>query len=147
VSVRPFVTAFVLLFSVSWSLHAQSTGTGTITGHVTDASGASIAHAEVTATSISSGATYSEESDSQGIFHFAGVRAGEYKIETTASGFRKLTQQSVVLAADTTRIVDLQLTVGSMSDAVTVTDAHRQSIPPMAPLVRSSTESSSKNLA
>lgn len=120
--VRPLITAFALL-SVSLSLHAQSSGTGTITGRIIDSSGAVVGHAQVSATSASSGASYSEESDSQGIFHFSGIRAGEYQIDAIASGFRKLTQQSVVLAADTTRIVDLQLTVGSTSDAVTVTDA------------------------
>jgi hypothetical protein len=114
---------FVFIFSFAARLQAQSTGTGTLTGLITDASGAAVAHAKVVATSTSTGLTYEGTTNSEGSFRLPGLRAGQYSIEASASGYSKLTQQAVNIDADAIRNVDLRLAVGASSESVTVTDA------------------------
>ena len=94
-----------------------------MSGTITDSSGAVISEAEVTVRQSSTGLERSTKTNSDGFYSLPALRAGEYVVRAQAAGFQRIEQQGVVLQSDTTRTVNLQLTVGGASDATTVTTA------------------------
>ena len=117
---------FVLIFLsalLSISAIAQSSGSGTLSGTVADSSGAIIPEAEVTVHQTLTGLERSTKTNSDGFYSLPALRAGEYAVRAQAQGFQRIEQQGVVLQSDTTRTVNLQLTVGEASDTTTVTTA------------------------
>src|SRR5690348_15564954 len=75
-------------------LNAQ-VDTGSITGVVTDASGAVVSGAKVTLTNQGTGAALTTTSGADGVFKFSPVRVGTYKVEVASQGFQTTTQTGV----------------------------------------------------
>lgn len=107
------------LITTPGSLSAQ-TSRGSITGIVTDATGAAIPNATITLTgNISRSAT----SNDAGLYRFDAVEPGEYKIEFAANGFKKALKANIVAAGGQVTSVDAQLEVGDTSTILEVTDS------------------------
>jgi Carboxypeptidase regulatory-like domain len=62
---------------------------GSLTGTVTDASGAVVSGAGVTALEVRTGATQNATTDSSGIYRFATLLPGTYTVTITAPGFSR----------------------------------------------------------
>ena len=101
-------------------LHAQ-VDTGSITGTVTDPSGAVINAAKVTLTNEGTGVSLSVNTGSDGSYTFSPVRIGSYKIEASAQGFKTVSQSNVVVNVSANVLVNLKLPTGSVSETVEVT--------------------------
>jgi hypothetical protein len=119
---RPRSVALVLpvFLLLSLPLRAQQTG-ASITGHVTDASGAAIAEAKIVITSTTTGSVYSTESDSAGIYRIPFAAIGEYTLTAEKTGFQTYVQKGLTLIVDQKVTVDVQLKLGAVSQSVTVT--------------------------
>ncbi|HVN19001.1 MAG TPA: TonB-dependent receptor [Dongiaceae bacterium] len=114
-----------LLFGFAFSvlpLRAQ-VDTGSITGTVSDASGAVVSGAKVTLTNEGTGASLSVNSSSDGTYTFSPVRIGTYKIEASAQGFKTVSQPHLVVNVDANVLVNLKLPTGSVTETVEVTTA------------------------
>jgi hypothetical protein len=94
---------------------------GTLLGTVTDATGAAVPNAKVTATEVSTGAIHLSASNDSGNYTFPDLQPGLYSVTVEAKGFKKLTQQNITLLSNTTVRVDLALTLGNVTESVTVT--------------------------
>src|SRR5262245_19938105 len=105
---------------------AQIGGTGSIQGIVSDATGAVIAGATVSATNIATGVKTDRQTTGAGFYVISPLPPGEYKISVMATGFRPLEQDKVVVDALSTVGLNLTLQVGAASDTVTVTAAPAQ---------------------
>ena len=114
--------AVLLVPALSSHAHAQA-DQGAITGLVTDASGAVIANADVTLTSVDTGLTLQTKADSSGNYVFSPVKIGNYKVTVTAEGFSSTTQENIQLHVQDRDEVNVQLKTGSSSETVTVTTA------------------------
>ncbi len=79
--------------------NAQS---GEITGTVTDPTGAIVANAHVTITSIETGNTHTTVSNGAGVFDFPSLNVGDYNLAVGASGFETYKKNGIVMnvAAD-----------------------------------------------
>ncbi len=119
-----FVSAFV--FFTAPSLFAQIGGTGSIQGIITDATGAVIPGATVTATNAATGVKTERQTTGAGLYVLSPLAPGEYKISVMATGFRQLEQDKVVVDALTTVGLNLTLQVGASTETVTVTAAPTQ---------------------
>lgn len=108
-----------LLFSFA-AAFAQTMGTGTITGTLSDPSGALVAQARITAKNLSTGIERTALSDAQGLYVIPAVQVGTYQIQAGHEGFKTVTQENVHLDIDTTVTVNFALEVGSTSQSVTV---------------------------
>jgi hypothetical protein len=115
---KSIALASLMLFAVS-AVHAQ-TGTGKISGVVTDSTGALVAGAKVTATNQANGSVREDTSDASGIFSFPALAAGNYTLTTTIKGFQTGKQTNVVLDAASDRTVNFKLIVGQISQEVVV---------------------------
>lgn len=96
---------------------------GTITGNVTDASGAALPGAQVTAVEQQTGTSQTQTSDSAGIYRFAALLPGTYKVTVAAKGFSRQETAGVAVNANEIQRVDAQLKIGNVSAEVTVTTA------------------------
>ncbi len=92
---RGLLALAVLVLSASL-LRAQ-VDTGSITGVITDPSGAIVGGAKVTLTNEGTGTTLSTTTGSNGVFDFSPVRIGNYKLEVVSSGFKTAIRTHVVV--------------------------------------------------
>lgn len=96
---------------------------GTITGVVTDTSGAVVPNADITLTSIDTGLTLHGKTDSNGVYTFSPIKIGNYSVSATAKGFQTTTQQNVHLDVQQRLNVPIALKPGEVTETVTVTTA------------------------
>jgi hypothetical protein len=110
-----------LIIAAPLAAFAQLT-TGTITGVVHDASGAVVPGASVTLVRPGViGANQTTTTDARGIYLFARLVPGTYGVRVELEGFTPAMAENIVVNADATVRADLVVTVGGLSDTVTVT--------------------------
>ena len=109
--------AFVLAGATAFAQSNQ----GTITGTVSDPTGASVPGSQIEVKNSETGVVYQGGTSSTGNFVIP-VPAGTYEMTVNATGFKRYVQQNilVVTATDTRR--DVRLDIGAASEAVTVAD-------------------------
>lgn len=94
---------------------------GTISGHVTDASGASIAMASVLIKESQTGAATTTKTNSSGFYSVTLLKPGNYSIQVTVPGFNVSMRQNLTLEVAQVLQQDFRLEVGSVNQQVTVT--------------------------
>jgi hypothetical protein len=92
-----------------------------ITGQVTDVSGAVVSGARVTIRNQASGAPFVSISDSDGFYRAPQLRPGTYTISVTASGFSTAVREGIEARVNDRLRVDMPLQVGAVSESVIVT--------------------------
>ncbi len=108
------IVFFVLTFSLSASFIAQAQDTTSITGIVTDASGASVANVEVTLLDTTTNTAARAKTSSAGSYTISGVRPGPgYKITFEGAGFQTATVLDLALQVGTTRTQNVTLRIGA----------------------------------
>jgi hypothetical protein len=95
--------------------------TGSLSGTVTDTSGAVLAGARVVATNTGTGRSYELTTSGAGLYAFPNLIVGTYTVTVEQSGFKKLTRNNIVIGTATTSVVDISLEVGDLSQSVQVT--------------------------
>ena len=116
------VCLITLLLAVAPRAVAQEV-TAAINGTITDPSGAPIAGATVTATDTARGTTYTGETNSDGAYYLTHVPIGTYEVKVEAKGFRTALHSSFELVLNQVARIDVQMTVGAMSQTVEVSGA------------------------
>jgi len=111
----------VVFLVVSMTAWCQQQETGSIVGTVTDTSGAVIPGAKVIVANPDIGITRELTSNSAGAFTAASLPIGTYTVSAEAPGFQKLVHSDITLQVGQTQRVDLQLTVGQVTQEVHVT--------------------------
>src|SRR6185369_11177313 len=84
---------------------------GTMTGTVTDSSGAVIADAQVTALEVRTGVSQTATTDSSGIYRFQTLLPGTYKVTTHAQGFGAQETPDVLVHANEIARLNVSLKV------------------------------------
>jgi hypothetical protein len=97
--------------------------TASITGHVTDPSGAPIANAKVTATDTQRGVDYTTNTNAEGYYRLPALAVSSYKLRVESAGFQTAAQSNIVLQMNQVAKLDFQLQVGSVSTTVEVSSA------------------------
>jgi hypothetical protein len=125
IRLRTFATCAFFAGLAILSANAQEFR-GTLTGQVTDSSGAVIPHAEVTAVNIASGTQYTDHTTARGVYYIPYVLPGTYTVTASANGFKTVVQDKVLLLASETFNQNFKLEVGAVSEHVVVTSAPPQ---------------------
>jgi outer membrane receptor protein involved in Fe transport len=107
-----------LLLVLPGAGHAQ-TGLATITGIVSDAQGASVPGATVTATNTATNVEYTGVTTDGGAYTITGLPIGNYAVRIELPGF-KVVQTTISLSAAQTARVDARLEVGGVAESVEV---------------------------
>src|SRR3954469_23971426 len=117
--VSTYVFCALLVTCVAASALAQSS-TATLRGKVTDASGATVAGAEVNAVSTTTGFVHTARSAANGSYLLAGLTPGTYNIVVAAPGSEPV-QRELEVRVGQTVAVDFQLTNQlRVNEAITV---------------------------
>ena len=95
--------------------------TGTITGVVTDPSGAAVAHAAVSITNVGTGFQKNLVTDGRGLFTASSLPLGNYVVSAKAASFAEARSQTIVLNVGATVNVNLALSVEAAKETVEVT--------------------------
>ena len=122
---------FLLLFAIPMSAQV----TASLTGAVTDPSGAAVPSAHIAIVNAATGAVRQTATDASGLYRAVSLPAGEYRIQASRAGFTDEVRTGVRLAVGETATVDLRLQLGASTQAITV-DAD-------APVVSSTAEDAS----
>lgn len=96
-------------------------GTATITGRVTDPSGAVVPNVAVTVVQTDTNFQSSTVTNAEGLFRVQSLQPGQYRITFEAGGFRRMVRDNVELRVGDTLPVDVALQVGNVEDSVEVT--------------------------
>jgi hypothetical protein len=120
----PRVTACLLLLSVCLSLNASAqVNNASVTGLVTDTTGAVVPNASVTLKNRGTNVETTAATDSSGYYTFASVPVGAYTVTVERQGFKRVVLQEVKLEVGQKARVDAALEVGAVTETVTVTSA------------------------
>ncbi len=116
----PFKLSQLLLIAISCAYGQEIRAT--ISGSVTDPSGALIVGAKVVARSIERNVTYDAETTSAGRYVIQFLPPGKYSLTVSATGFKQYVRESVELLASDKVPIDVALALGSATESVTVTE-------------------------
>jgi hypothetical protein len=112
----PAVSAFL-----ETGVYAQAnTAAGALQGTISDPKGAKLPGVEVAITNLGTGVTRNVTADSSGFYSAGSLIPGQYKITVTSPGFEK-SEKTVVVQINTTTNGDVRMTVGEVSQTVSVT--------------------------
>src|SRR6202162_5878129 len=128
----PLLLSLGVLLSTCMFVQGQSTY-GSITGSVTDPSGAAIADARVTLTNLGTAEKRLQPTGSDGLYSFVNLIPGNYRIEVEKAGFKRITQEPVVVQVQQSSKIDVALPIGQATETVEVTSE--------TPLLQSETSS------
>src|SRR5580658_1804069 len=95
----------------------------TLTGQVTDATGAVVPKAKVTAVNTDTGSTYTNITSNAGVYYIPYVVPGTYNVKVEVEGFKLAIQDNVLLLAGKYTGQNFKLEVGSFHETVEVTAA------------------------
>ena len=118
-SILAFSCILVLSLGISHVVQAQDI-TAAVRGTVTDPQGGAIAGADVTVTSVETGFSRTVKTDADGVYNFPDLPLGSYKIRASHEGFKAGEQTGIVLHVADSRVINIALGVGQITEQVTV---------------------------
>ncbi len=117
-----WVLLFTLLVPALQRGNAQANAGG-LTGTVTDPSGAAIPGVHVTFSNDATGIVTQGVSSSDGLYT-VNLAPGSYNVTAVAPGFKKSSQNNVLVEVGSTATLNIQLSVGNTTETVNVTTAN-----------------------
>ena len=111
-----FLIAALLLPTSGW---AQAVGA--MSGIVTDASSALVPGVTIEVTNIATNQTRATTTDTDGYYIVRQLPPGAYSLKATLAGFKTVVREGLTVAVESTARVDVQMSVGAVEEAVTVT--------------------------
>src|SRR5213592_5000877 len=114
-----FSVVCLFLFAFAFAAFAQ-TDRGTLTGTVSDATGAVIPGVPIEAKNVQTGATYQAGSSETGNYTLAQLPAGTYELSAILPGFKRFLRSGIIVSVATVLRIDIALEVGAAGESVTV---------------------------
>lgn len=92
----------------------------TVSGHVTDESGAAMPNVTVEITNTETNQSTKSTSTAQGLYTLPLLNPGTYRLAATATGFKNYVQSGIVLDVGDSKGIDIKMEIGSASESITV---------------------------
>ena len=107
----------VALLSSLWSTSAAAqTVAGTISGLVTDASGAAVSGTSIVVTDLDRNVNLRSTSNEAGFYLVTPVPPGRYKVRAEKAGFRSFLVESLPIATQQKATINVSLQIGSLTE-------------------------------
>jgi hypothetical protein len=120
-----------LIFFLSVAAAGAQDTTGTILGTITDASGAVLPGVTVTVKNVDTSQARTIVSDAAGRYRMPLLQSGRYEVTVQLSGFQTMVRSGITVTVGQQAVVDAKLSLGNVSESITVEGA--------APLVETTT--------
>ena len=121
-SLVSLATAAVLAISLAPPIsHAQTSGTGTITGTVTDTSGGAVPNVSVLITDTDTGVARTISTNGAGEYTAPFLQPGNYEVVIGGANYNKFDRKNLVLTVGQILSIDASLSAGAVSTEVQVT--------------------------
>jgi hypothetical protein len=117
------ISALVLLFASASILSAQTAGTATLVGTVTDTSGAIVVGAKVSVTNINTSFVAESMTTAEGGYYAPYLAPGPYRLSVEAAGFKRFRSDGIQVRTGETPRIDVQLELGALTESVSVSGA------------------------
>jgi predicted porin len=98
-----------LCFALATTPPAQAQGTATLSGTITDQTGATVPNVEVIIKSLDTGSTFKTAADHNGFYHAPGLPPGRFEIRTVKDGYASELRTGVSVAAGQDATVDIRM--------------------------------------
>ncbi len=98
----------------------------TLTGVVSDPTGAVVPNAKIVLTDAGSGSARDTVTDGAGYYNFASVPVGTYNLSVAAGGFKDYAASNIALGGGEKRNVNVALTIGAADQTVSVRRGERR---------------------
>jgi Carboxypeptidase regulatory-like domain/TonB dependent receptor len=124
VSMSLAASMFLFMFAIAGSRDIQAQVSGaTLSGTVTDSSGALVAKAAVVIRNTDTGAVRSVTTNGEGFYSAPNLNPGNYEVKVTAKGFSAMLQKNIVLTVSAQQTFSPVLAVGMVDQTVEVQTA------------------------
>ncbi len=120
-STSQILNIFALLALLAGAAIAQVSGSGTITGTITDPSNAAVPGASITIKNVDTGIERKLDTNDAGNYVATFLQPGHYEVGVTKAGFAGVLRKDLILQVGQTLALDLSMTVKSAQETVTVT--------------------------
>ncbi len=114
--------SLLILLCLGSAMSFGQTITASVTGTVTDPSGAAIANVRVTASAAATGVVFSAATNQSGVYNLLFLPVGDYSVAAEAAGFKKSVIGPFKLEVNQVARLDVKLEVGDVTQSVEVTD-------------------------
>lgn len=111
---------FVILLAAGWNLGIAQV-TGSISGVVTDQTGARLPGVKVTLHHVETGRVRTTLTDEAGRYDVPSLAVGSYEASAELAGFHTTVRKGITLTVASREVVDLSMQVGEVAEQVTVT--------------------------
>ncbi len=119
--IHRFLCAIALLLAFIYSPGLWAQTSGSISGHLSDPSGASLPDTDVTLTQLGTGTVHTTKSTGTGDYTFTEVPPGTYSIQVRHGGFKEVRSDTFEVQIDQSVRLNFTLQVGAVTQSVEVT--------------------------
>jgi hypothetical protein len=112
-----------LLFVSLLAVHAQTAGTATLVGTLTDSTGAIVAGVKVNAVNVANAFVTESVTNSEGSYYLPYLQPGTYRLTVEAAGFKRYVRDGIIVRTGEIPRIDIQLEVGAVTESVQVSGA------------------------
>src|SRR4051794_26658408 len=104
------------LFVLVSAAVAQTTGTATLVGTVTDNTGAVVPAAAINIVNVETQFVYNGQTNSEGSYYVPNLNPGTYRLTVEATGFKRYLREGIILRTSEQPRIDIQLEVGAVTE-------------------------------
>ena len=112
--------AAVLLTVIAVCPVFGQTGSATLSGSVTDPSGAAVVNAEVRLLNVETNSAQTTRTNASGVYVFTALPPGRYQLTSKSDGFKVVVSDGLILHVQDTATVNLRMEIGSAGESITV---------------------------
>ncbi len=114
--------ALGVMIATVWTanLAAQTAGRGSLSGLVTDSTGAAVPSASVTLTNVATGVALPGKSSGVGLYSYISLIPGIYRLEVSCKGFERAVRDQITISVDQADTINVALRPGAQTETVTV---------------------------
>jgi hypothetical protein len=113
--------ALLLSIVCSYPVHGQVVG-GTISGTISDKSGAVVVNATVSVKNLATGVSTAVKTNAQGLYSMPNLLPGDYQQSVAAAGFDISIRNGIILTVGAQLVSNIEMKVGTINESVVVSD-------------------------
>ena len=114
------ISVLIPLLLLSSVTYAQSTGSATLVGTVTDSSGSLLPGAKLTVLNMGTSFLSESATTTEGSYYVPNLIPGTYRLTIEAAGFKKHVREGITLRTNESPRIDVMMEIGTLSDTINV---------------------------